>query len=292
MILTHLLIYPIKSLGGIALTEAIAEEKGLRHDRRFMLVTPAGEFITQRTCPEMALLDVAILQPTGREPLLQVWHRHRPDDVLDVPLTPEPLTLVPVPVTIWHSENVPAVVVSERANRWFTAALGQPCCLVFMPPATRRAVEEGYAMPDEEGRLPAVSFADGYPFLLVGQASLDELNRRLPDPVAMQRFRPNMVVSGSLPYEEDGWYRFRIGETDFYGVKPCARCVLTTIDPATGHKGKEPLKTLATYRQYGHKILFGQNVLLDPTTVSATIRVGQSIEVIEEREPWLAAPVA
>lgn len=291
MTLTYLIIYPIKSLGGIALTEAVAEEKGLRHDRRFMLVTPAGEFITQRTCPAMALIEVSIADTAGGEARLHVWHRHRPDDRLDLPLTPEPLTLVPLPVSVWDSENVAAVSVSDQADCWFTAVLGQPCRLVFMPDTTRRDVEEGYATPDRQGRLPVVSFADGYPFLLIGQASLDELNRRLPQPVAMQRFRPNLVVSGSLPNEEDGWYRFRLGETSFLGVKPCARCVLTTIDPATGQRGKEPLKTLASYRQYGHKILFGQNVLLDPATASRTLRVGQSIEVIERREPWLAVPM-
>lgn len=296
MTITHLFIYPIKSLGGIALTEAVAEEKGLRHDRRFMLVTPSGEFITQRTCPEMALIEVAIPVTSGGEQVLQVWHRHSPADVLELPLTPEPLTLVPIPVSIWDSENVPAVAVSDAADCWFTAALGQPCRLVFMPETTRRDVEEGYLLRDERGNLPqhrrpAVSFADGYPFLLIGQASLDELNRRLPDPVTMNRFRPNIVVAGSQPNEEDGWYRFRIGQADFYGVKPCARCVLTTIDPATGQKGKEPLRTLATYRQYGHKILFGQNVLPDPIGGIVTIRVGQPIEVTDRREPWLALPV-
>ncbi|MBC8154106.1 MAG: MOSC domain-containing protein [Bacteroidetes bacterium] len=289
MTITHLFIYPIKSLGGIALTEAVTQEKGLQYDRRFMLVTPQGECITQRTCPQMTLIEVAIVAPGGA-PRLHVWHRHRPDEVLDLPLTPEPLTLVPLPVTIWDSENVPAVAVGEWADQWFTTALGQPCRLVFMPDTTHRDIEEGYVKPDSQGHLPAVSFADGYPFLLIGQASLDELNRRLPDPVGMSRFRPNIVVGGSVPNDEDGWYRFRIGPADFYGVKPCARCVLTTIDPATGRKGKEPLKTLATYRQYGHKILFGQNVLPAPGAPSAVVRVGQPIEVVERREPWLAAP--
>lgn len=292
--ITHLFIYPIKSLGRISLTEAVAQEKGLQYDRRFMLVTPAGKFITQRTCAEMALIEVAISDRPGNESTLRVWHRNRPDDALELPLTPEPLTLVPLPVTIWDSENVAAVAVGSVADRWFTAALGQACRLVYMPETSRRDVEEGYALRDEQGnRLqesPAVSFADGYPFLLIGQASLDELNRRLPAPVEMGRFRPNIVVGGGWANEEDSWYRFRIGPADFYGVKPCARCVLTTIDPATGRKGKEPLKTLATYRQYGHKILFGQNVLLHPAMASASIRVGQSIEVVEHRQPWLAIP--
>ncbi len=161
-----------------------------------------------------------------------------------------------------------------------------------MPEATHREVEPEYADLDESGRLPAVSFADGYPYLLIGQASLDDLNQRLPidsQSIEMLRFRPNIIVSGSLPYEEDSWHHFQIGDLNFYGVKPCARCVLTTIDPATGQKGKEPLRTLATYRQWKHKILFGQNVLPDSAT-TGVLRVGQTIEVISRQEPWLAAP--
>ncbi len=292
--LTHLFIYPIKSLGGISVTEAVVEEKGFRYDRRFMLVTPTGEFITQRTNSRMALTDVAIDTTADGTGVLRVWHRNEPGNVLELPLTPEPLTLIPIPVTIWDDEHVPAVVVSEAADRWFSATLKQPCRLVYMPETTRRAVEENYVLnraqvPQE--RLPAVSFADGYPYLLIGQASLDALNRRLSSPVGMERFRPSLVVADSQPNEEDSWYRFQVGEVPFYGVKPCARCVLTTIDPETGERGKEPLKTLATYRQYAHKILFGQNVLANASAGVVTLRVGDSVTVLEHREPWLAPPV-
>ena len=294
MTITHLFIYPIKSLGGMALTEAVVEEKGFRHDRRFMLVTPTGQFITQRENLQMPLIDVAIdTTPDGAD-RLRVWHRNSPGDVLNLPLAPEPLTRVPIPVTIWDDEHVPAVVVSDEADRWFSDKLGQPCRLVFMPDASRRPVEKQYAVDPHhipQERLPAVSFADGYPYLLIGQASLDALNRRLPESIGMERFRPNIVVDALLPNEEDGWFRFRLGETDFYGVKPCARCLMTTIDPATGERGKEPLKTLASYRKYGHKLLFGQNVLLTNPAASAVIRVGQPVTVLERREPWLAPPV-
>ncbi len=289
MTISHLFIYPIKSLGGISLMEAVVEEKGFRHDRRFMLVTPAGQFITQRENPQMPLIDVAIDTAPDGSDRLRVWHRNDPGDVLDLSLAPEPLMLIPIPVNIWDDEHVPAVVVSDAADRWFSDKLGQPCRLVFMPDASRRPVEEQYAVDPQQ--IPAVSFADGYPYLLIGQASLDALNRRLPEPIGMERFRPNIVVSYSQPNEEDGWYRFQLGETDFYGVKPCARCVMTTIDPATGERGKEPLKTLAAYRKYGHKILFGQNVLLAASAASVAIRVGQAVTVLERREPWLAPPV-
>lgn len=283
--LSDLRIYPIKSLGGISVSEAIVDEKGFRYDRRFMLVTPSGTFMTQRNHHDMALIDVNM---EGDK--LHVWHRNRPDNVLTLPLTPPPgESGKTMPVSIWDDENVAAMLVSAEADRWFSEALDKPCRLVFMPDSTRRPVDPVYARPDEQGRPSAVSFADGYPYLLIGQASLDDLNQRLPQPVEMLRFRPNIVVSGSLPYDEDAWQQFRIGDLTFYGVKPCARCVLTTIDPATGQQGREPLHTLAQYRRWKHKILFGQNVLADADT-GGRLRVGQAVTIVSRTEPWLAAP--
>lgn len=281
--LSHLYIYPIKSLGGISVSEAVVEEKGFRHDRRFMLVTPSGDFMTQRTNHHMALIDVAI----DSDQTLRVWHRNRPDNVLVLPLAISPNTSgETLSVSIWDDENVPATLVSSEADRWFSEALGKPCRLVFMPHSTRRAVDATYDRPDAQGRPSAVSFADGYPYLLIGQASLNDLNHRLPQPIEMLRFRPNIVVSGSLPYDEDTWQQFRIGDINFHGVKPCGRCVLTTIDPATGQKGREPLYTLSQYRQWKHKILFGQNVLAD-AGANDLLRVGQPVEIISRVEPWL-----
>ena len=158
-----------------------------------------------------------------------------------------------------------------------------------MPDTTRRSVEPQYVPDRDMDRLPAVSFADGYPYLLIGQASLDHLNQRLEQPINILRFRPNIVVTGIVPHDEDAWFQFRIGDVSFHGVKPCARCVLTTIDPKTGQKGKEPLRTLSTYRQWNHKILFGQNVLPDLAT-AGVLRVGQSVMVVNRRVPRLAPP--
>ena len=286
MFLSALYIYPIKSLGGITVDEAVVEPKGLRYDRRFMLVEPNGKFITQRSHPVMALIDVRI--DGGK---LLVLHRHHPDDVLTLPLDgPTPDTGETMAVSIWDSKDVPAQTVSAEADGWFSRVLTMPCRLVYMPDSTHRSVDEQYARQNDP-----VSFADGYPYLLIGQASLDYLNQRVisetdPAPMDMARFRPNLVVSGSGPYEEDSWAEFQIGTLTFYGVKPCARCVLTTIDPATAQKGREPLRTLATYRQYTHKILFGQNVLPD-STASGVLRVGQPINVVVRQEPWLSPPV-
>jgi uncharacterized protein YcbX len=296
MTVSDLRIYPIKSLGGISVPEAIVDEKGFQYDRRFMLITPSGDFITQRTNHQMALIDVAIDRINRAEDddpaiTLRVWHRNRPDNVLTLPLIPSPEALgETLPVSIWDSENVAAALVSDEADRWFSETLGISCRLVFMPDSTRRTVEPAYARSDQHGRLSAVSFADGYPYLLIGQSSLDDLNQRLPKPVGMERFRPSIVISGSLPHDEDGWQQFRIGATTFYGVKPCSRCVLTTIDPATGQKGREPLHTLATYRQWKHKILFGQNVLPDATGTGGFLRIGQPVEVVSRVTPWLASP--
>ncbi|GAB3714057.1 MOSC domain-containing protein [Spirosoma flavus] len=287
MTISELHIYPIKSLGGLSVTNVVVEAKGFRHDRRFMIVSPEGECMTQRTNHVMALIDVAI-----EDEMLRVWHRHHPDNVLTLPLEPPVDTLTDnpemLPVTIWDSKDVPALTVSAEADEWFSAMLGKPCRLVFMPDTTYRAVDPKYALADD-----AVSFADGYPYLLISQSSLDYLNQKLSEPMAMKRFRPNIVVNDSLPYEEDAWQHFRVGGMDFYGVKPCARCLLTTIDPETAKSGKEPLQTLKTYRQWNAKILFGQNVLAQSTGESTlgTLQVGQSIEVVSRQEPWLAPPV-
>ncbi len=286
MHIQNLYLYPIKSLGGMAVSEAVINERGFQYDRRWMLVgadPQAGiyPFMTQREHPVMSQINVALLP--GH---LHVSERMRPDDGLTIGLeqhTDEVLTTV-----VWD-DTVQAVAVSDVADRWFSRVLGLRCRLVYMPEQTHRPVDAQYVAPDAQGYVPGVSFADGYPYLVIGQASLDELNRRLDQPITMNRFRPNIVVSGTEPNDEDSWQQFRLGDTEFYGVKPCARCVLTTIDPVTGQKGREPLKTLATYRQYAHKILFGQNAIVGKT--GGTISIGDEVEVIARQTPWLAPPV-
>jgi uncharacterized protein len=270
-------------MGGIAVSEAVIDEKGFVNDRRFMLTTPSGDFITQRTNPTMALIDVAIEGET-----LRVWHRNTPEDVLTVPLNPEPDTLIPIPVSIWDSENVGAVAVSDQADLWFSRVLGQPCRLVFMPRQTRRAVTSSYVRANTPEASPVVSFADGFPYLIVSQESLDELNRRLPEPVEMARFRPNIVVAGVAgPHDEDAWAEFMLGGATFYGPKPCIRCVLTTIDPKTAKKGIEPLKTLATYRRVDNKIIFAANAIADRQATGQTVCVGDEVAVVRQQKTWL-----
>jgi uncharacterized protein len=252
--LTEIWIYPIKSLGGIRLQTAKVQEKGLQYDRRFMLIEENGLFMTQRVYPQMALFKTSI---TGSE--LAITHK---GDTLPVPLTPQAFQL-PRPVQIWD-DLVMANEVDPAYSAWFSQRLGIKCHLVYFPEENPRAVDPKYKVNDEH-----VGLADAYPFLIIGQASLNDLNTRLENPLPMNRFRPNLVFTGGQPYEEESWRNFTIGTNRFVGVKPCARCVLTTVNQETAEKGKEPLKTLATYRNINNKILFGQNVVaLDHQTIT------------------------
>lgn len=261
LIVQDIFIYPIKSLGGVRLSEAVVEEKGFRYDRRWMLVDEEGIFITQRKHPQLALLSVALGE---RE--LTVYHSKEEKKRVTIPYD---LSTGPeVMVTIWD-DQVLAKVVHPDFDVWFSGFLGFRVSLVVMPESTHRKVNPKYAVHSE-----SVSFADGMPYLLIGQESLDDLNSRLESPVSMNRFRPNIVFAGGSPYMEDSLRRIKIGELEFEIVKPCARCVMTTVDQSTGVKGKEPLKTLSSYRTINGKVYFGQNVV---ALQAGTIKVGDMI---------------
>ena len=265
MHLSEINIYPIKSLKGISLTEAKIEARGLSFDRRWMLVDEHNKFITQREFPKMATLKVEI-----HSDHLRVLNGR---DKVDVPF--EAYGDAKARVTVWGS-TVKADVYQPVVSHWFSERLGLKCKLVRMPETTNRIVNPVYAVRKYED---TVSFADGYPFLLIGQASLDDLNSRLAEALPMNRFRPNFVVEGAEPFEEDNWKKIRIGETVFYVVKPCERCIIPTIDQVKGIKGKEPLTTLNTYRNFKGKVLFGQNLIAEKP--DATIRIGDEVEIIE-----------
>jgi hypothetical protein len=259
--ISELNIYPIKSLGGISLTSAVVTDRGLKYDRRWMLVDEQNRFITQREFPQLALLKVQL-----EEDGLLVTHPDKGD--VHVPFEP---ALASQEVVIWN-DTCTGVFVSKELDQWFSEASGLRCRLVHMPESTRRQVDLTYA---PEGFI--TSFADAYPFLLIGQASLDDLNSRMAESLPMNRFRPNIVFSGGTPYQEDLLKHIQVAGISFYGVKLCARCVLTTVNQQTAKKGKEPLKTLATYRSKNNKILFGQNLIHEGTGI---LTVGDNISVL------------
>ncbi|MEJ8757901.1 MOSC N-terminal beta barrel domain-containing protein [Pontibacter sp. H259] len=263
--ISNLYIYPIKSLGGISLTEAQVQDRGLAFDRRWMLVDENGGFLTQRKFAQMALLQVQ-LQADG----LLVTHKQNLLQPLFIPFTQQ--IGKDITVTIWDDTCV-AKEVDESITEWFTKALGMFARLVQMPQTTNRLVDPDYAFDAE-----VVSFADAYPFLIIGEESLNYLNSKLEQAIPMDRFRPNIVFSGGQPHDEDTWDTFTIGETNFRAAKPCARCVLTTIDQQTAIKSAEPLKTLATYRTQNNKVLFGQNLV---HTGNGTLRVGDTLMITQ-----------
>jgi uncharacterized protein YcbX len=264
--LSVLNIYPVKGLKGVALTESRCTDRGLEHDRRWMVVDGDGMFLSQREHPLMATIWTDV---DGRELRLSA-----PDaGEVTVPLVPA--DGAPMKVQVWNSV-CEAIDVSGAANRWLSEALAMECRLVYMPDTTRRPSNPRYA-----GAGPLVSFADGYAYLAIGEASLADLNARLVAKghaaLPMNRFRPNLVVEGSAPYAEDGWGELRIGTATLRGVKPCGRCQVTTTDQATGEvRGPEPLATLSEYRdssEFG--VMFGMNLV---TVSPGSLRVGDPVE--------------
>lgn len=251
-------IYPVKSLGGFAVEEAQLSDRGLEHDRRWMLVDEAGNFMTQREVGALACLHSSA-GPTG----FQVTDI-RSGATLDLPWSPAAGT--ERMCSVW-SDRVRTIVGEPEWNDWFSAQLGRSVQLVYMPDATKRRTDGRYAKG-------LTSLSDGFPFLIVSQASLDDLNARLPSPIDMERFRPNLVITGSTAFQEDRWTDIRIGDARFQLVKPCARCVVITTDQRTGVRDKEPLRTLTTYRSKGNKVLFGMNAVGDAT---GSIRVGDLV---------------
>ena len=259
--LSELHIYPVKSLGGIALKEASVAERGLEHDRRWMVVDPSGQFLTQREHPKMATVWVDLDADS-----LSLAAPDR--DTIDVPF--DSAAAPALRVQVWSSE-VDARAVSSEADMWLSDHLGTPCRLVHMPDTTRRACNPEFAGADH-----VVSFADGYPFLVTNEASLADLNRRAGTNLPMNRFRSNLVVRGAQAWAEDNWKEFTIGEVRFKAAKPCGRCQVTTTDQATGEvRGPEPLATLATFRDSEFGVRFGMNLV---ALGSGTLRVGDPVE--------------
>jgi uncharacterized protein YcbX len=245
-VLSEIWIYPVKGLGGIRLPSSRVMEKGLEFDRRWMLIDEEGMFMTQRTIPPLALFKPAF---QGQSFQIQFG-----DDSIMLPFGLQ-IKDKPIQAVVWD-DSVVVFEVSKEISAWFSAKLGMQCRLVWFPEENSRPVDPDYKIKDEQ-----VSLADGYPLLIIGQTSLDELNERLAKPVPMNRFRPNLVFTGGDAHEEDSWKDFSVGKNRFAGVKPCARCPVPTIDQETAVRGKEPIATLAKYRSRNNQVYFGQNVI-------------------------------
>ena len=268
--LSEIYIYPVKSLGGIRLNFANITTRGLENDRRFMLVDENGRFLSQREHPQLAIFQTKI-----EGDFLKITHK-KTGQILSINLSSNS-QLTPLTVTIWDDETA-AIEVSTEASLWFTQIVGIPTRLVYMPEESHRKTDAQYSLTGKE----ITSFSDGYPILIIGQSSLDDLNSRLENQVNINRFRPNFVFTEGKPFEEEAWHEFSIGNIRFFGVKPCARCIMTTIDQETGEKkGKEPLLTLNKYRKAGNKILFGQNVLINQL---GTVSVGDDVTVMSRKK--------
>jgi uncharacterized protein YcbX len=260
-----LMIYPVKSCAGISLERSELDSMGLKYDRRWMLVSPDGKFLSQRTLPEMALIKTALDEQGGLTLSMQG------KDHLQVPAADDKT----ITVKIWN-DTVEANLVSDACDNWISGALGVACRLVYIADDVVRQCDLAYAK-----RGDRTGFSDGFPMLLISQASLDDLNQRLTarsvEPVEMRRFRPNIVVSGCQPYAEDTWQDFSIAGIPMRGVKPCSRCPIPTVNPDTGERtGTEPIATLSTYRKQGAKVFFGMNVIQQKTGV---LKLGDELHV-------------
>ena len=272
--LTALYRYPVKSCRGASVDRARVERAGLEGDRRWMLAHPDGTMATARTIPRL-LLSAPDPSPGG----LTLTGPHLPPLHVSVPAPGEE----PMDVTV-HRTWTAGLRAGADADAWFGSLTGEDLRLVHLDDSDRRRPDPAFSEPADR-----VSYADGYPVLLVGEESLRQVNAWIADgphagegPLPITRFRPNLVVDGVAPFAEDGWRRIRVGDAAFRMAKGCARCVLTTVDPDTAEKGREPLVTLTRHRRFDSGVWFGANLI--PDDPGAEIRVGDPVEVLE-REP-------
>jgi uncharacterized protein YcbX len=264
MIVSSLFIYPIKSLPGVAMEEAVAQDRGLEGDRRWMLVDDSGRFISLREERKMAAFEIREAENN--------WIIGQGGQSLRIPK--ELSHGLPLKVTIWEDE-VEAWKGEDNWDSWFSMVLERPCRLVYMPVKAHRPVKKQWQLGKEE-----VSFADGYPYLIVNERSLRDLEEKTKMTMDVRRFRPNLVLSGGDAYDEFLYRELAIGEAILNGLKPCERCVVVTLDPETGVQDKEPLKTLAQQRVNG-KAVFGQHASL---LKSGMIRRGDEVHIKQYKE--------
>lgn len=269
LFLSRIRIYPIKACAGTDVQEAQLEKRGLRYDRRWMLVNEQGSDLHQFDYPRLASVVASF---TDDSLLVEAPGMRRLAIPLQVPQT------TPIEVR-WFQGVGPALPVSEQADAWFQQFLGVPCRLVFMADDARHPVEPGYEIDHDLAAFTS------FQYHLLNESSLADLNGRLAQPVPLERFRPNLVIAGAPAFAEDSWQTIQINQITFQVVKPCDRCAIITVDPVQGvMTGKEPLTTLAGYRTFDKKVLFGQYLL---TGEKGVLRVGDALQVVKDK----AAPV-
>jgi uncharacterized protein YcbX len=281
-VLTELNLYPVKSCAGIGVEEATVTPAGLAcgrvHDREWMAVDLHGGFLTQRSHPRMALItphiarEALVLRAPGMPPL----ELPLAAPALNVPALNAPTRTV----TVWR-DTLPAEDCGDAAAAWFSTAIGGACRLVRFAPHAKR-----FANRQWTGNIIAPNrFSDGYPFLVISQESLDDLNQKLAthgrDSLPMNRFRPNLVIGGGYAFDEDHAAEILAGEVVLKPVKPCQRCPIPSIDQASGEFGPDPLDILRTYRvdpRLDGGITFGMNAVL-VRGEGHLLRVGQQVEM-------------
>lgn len=257
--ISELYIYPLKSAASISVTKVSIDAFGFENDRRWMLVDDKGVFLSQRQLPSMCLIK-AVVEDKGLK--LSV-----PDESsLFVPVTDDKIQMAEV----W-GDTCQTYDCGEKAADYLSDFLQVKCRLVYFPENEKRQVDLNYAKPGD-----LTGFSDGFPLLIISQASLDDLNSKLDGAVSMTRFRPNVVISGVEAFAEDSWNNIQVGGINFRVVKPCSRCSIPSVDPLTGLRSVEPVKTLREYRMRDSKVYFGQNVIADTTGV---LEVGMTVVV-------------
>ena len=259
--LSAITLYPVKSLAGISVSSWPVTQTGFQYDRKWMLIDNAGQFLSQRQLPQMALIKTAL---TDRHLILSASGMEN----LSLPLKPGGGDLINS--TIWHDQCA-ARSISREVDQWLSHFLNLDCRLVYQPAAMIRPVDANYGKPSDN-----VAFSDGFPFLIISENSLVSLNQEMQLNLPMTRFRPNLVISGCPGYAEDSWREISIGDIDFRLPKPCSRCAIPTIDPETAKSGKEPLKTLNRIRKWQNNVYFGQNALHNQC---GTLSVGDTVQV-------------
>jgi uncharacterized protein YcbX/ferredoxin len=274
-ILQSLHIYPIKSTAGISLSNSWVDELGLSFDRRFVVSDHNGQFITARTQPTLCLIKVNLTQyglilTAPDMPALVINYRELSNDYQKV--------------TVWN-DDIQAQYANEHYDLWFSQYLKTPCQLLYFGEQSQRYVSNSHKK---------IAFADGYPLLLLSQASLDDLNETMPgkspQKISMAQFRPNLVVNSCNAFAEDTWQHIRIGEVEFEVSKPCSRCIFTTVNPESAevHPQQEPLNTLKNYRQVASgDVMFGQNLI---ALNQGSIAQGDKIMVLKKQSAPIFIP--